>query len=237
MRRLNRNVSENSLRLYLKKFKSRQLKQQQQQQQSDGCNNSLNDSLLHNHPPSSQLQPQPQQLLQQQQQRNMVPPSISTAAINTTSLLPNEFTYYLSSGNQFHSPAPGSMIYVSGANATPESTLTLVNPLLDYNRRFGPPGSASGTPSTSNAASAASRPKNPAPNSNSTSSGNGGGSGGRRRINWNDADVQRAICDFYARQILTQAKLRSIIEGILGEVVSEQALSIYLKRKVSFYNL
>lgn len=41
-----------------------------------------------------------------------------------------------------------------------------------------------------------------------------------------------AIQNFYDRKILTQAKLRSIIENILGEAVSEQALSIYLKRKV-----
>lgn len=54
----------------------------------------------------------------------------------------------------------------------------------------------------------------------------------RRRINWNDTEVQIAIQNFYDRKILTQAKLRSIIENILGEAVSEQALSIYLKRKV-----
>lgn len=58
----------------------------------------------------------------------------------------------------------------------------------------------------------------------------------RRRINWANIEVQNAIQDFYDRKILTQAKLRSIIESILGQIVSEQALSIYLKRKVFFLN-
>lgn len=54
----------------------------------------------------------------------------------------------------------------------------------------------------------------------------------RRRINWGNEEVQKAIQQFYDREFLTQAKLRSRIEEILGQAVSEQALSIYLKRKV-----
>uniref|UniRef100_A0A915EAD3 Uncharacterized protein n=1 Tax=Ditylenchus dipsaci TaxID=166011 RepID=A0A915EAD3_9BILA len=51
----------------------------------------------------------------------------------------------------------------------------------------------------------------------------------RRRINWSNSKVQSAIQDFHDRKILTQARLRAVVEEALGEVVSEQALSIYLR--------
>lgn len=56
---------------------------------------------------------------------------------------------------------------------------------------------------------------------------------GRCSINWMNPDVQKAIDDYICRRIPTQAKLRQEISGHLQQHISEQALSIYLKRNVS----
>lgn len=57
---------------------------------------------------------------------------------------------------------------------------------------------------------------------------------GRNSINWMNPDVQQYINDYIHRKIPTQAKLRQVISNHLQQNISEQALSIYLKRSVSY---
>lgn len=56
---------------------------------------------------------------------------------------------------------------------------------------------------------------------------------GRCSINWSNDNVQKSIDDYVERRIPTQARLRQIISEHLHQQISEQALSIYLKRNVS----
>lgn len=57
----------------------------------------------------------------------------------------------------------------------------------------------------------------------------------RCSINWNNDKVQKSIDEYVEKKIPTQARLRQIISEHLQQQISEQALSIYLKRNVSVF--